>query len=124
MGEFAERDALRRTLQTLRQQRETDEREAAQLDRLQAEIARTRRDRDAEMSAEIDQARREIERTCVDAEDLMVAASRLLVRVQIAGLGEGDPVLHAAQRVFYEDVRAAMEAFANAVNSEDEDVLS
>ncbi|QRP42939.1 hypothetical protein [Amycolatopsis sp. FDAARGOS 1241] len=72
---------MRRDLQALRARREADEQQARQLGRLQAEIAQTRRDRDAEMSVEMDRARRKIDRAGVDADELMVAVSRLLIRV-------------------------------------------
>ncbi|MET9265225.1 hypothetical protein [Amycolatopsis sp. NPDC004079] len=118
-GEIAERDELRRALQELRERREADEREAGQLPRLEAEIAATRRDRDAEMSPEMDRARREVDRACVDAEELVFAVSRLWTRVQIAELDESDPRLRAASRAVEDDFRAAIKAFAAAVNSEE-----
>jgi hypothetical protein len=119
-GDIVERDELRRVLQGLRERREADEREAGQLPWLEAEIAGTRRDRDAEMSPEMDRARREVDRACVDAEELVFAVSRLWTRVQIAGLAEGDPGLHAARRAVEDDFREALKAFADAVNSEDD----
>ncbi|MFG1642654.1 hypothetical protein ACGFMK_20375 [Amycolatopsis sp. NPDC049252] len=121
MGDdVAVRDGLRAQLRALVAQREADEKAAAALGRVRAEIAATRRDRDAEMSAEMDAARREIDLACIDAEELATRVGRLWTRVQVAGLGENDPRMHAARRVVEEDFRAAMEAFAEAVNSDDE----
>lgn len=114
------RDALREQLRGRRAQREGDEAVAAQLDRVLADIAAARRDRDAEMSVELDQVRRELERGVFDAEELMVAVARLWTRVHVAGLGEGDPRMRAARRVVEDDFRVALEAFAAAVNAEEE----
>lgn len=95
----ATREELRSQLRDLRAQRERDDQEGAQLERVLADIAATRRDRDAEMSTELEQARQIIEQGLGEVEDAAVAMSRVWTRVQVAGLGESDPRMRAATRV-------------------------
>lgn len=122
VDETADQDTVQELttrLRALKEQRIADDREGDQLDVYLSGIALTRRDRDAGISPEIQSCRTSVEQAVAAAEELVVAASRLWTRVQVAQLGEADPRMHAAKRATEGAFRDAMTAFADALNEDE-----
>jgi hypothetical protein len=85
-------------LHELQLQRRDHEREANQLPQLLRGIAVTRRDRDAGVSQPLRAHRAHLERVWAGAEDLIVAAVRVAVRLELRGGDDTDPVVRRARR--------------------------
>jgi hypothetical protein len=101
-------------LHVLRQQRDDDERVAAELTPLLRAIAITRRDRDAGVSHELRAHRARLERVWADAEELIFTGMRVALRVHLRGGDDTDPVVHRARRVI-EQSYGALRALAETV---------
>jgi hypothetical protein len=108
--------ALTARLKELRAQRLADEAAAAQLPTLLRAIMLSRRDRDAGSSPTLSGHRAALERAWSELEELITTTARVGVRLHLYGGEETDPLVRRAQRAI-EQSRAALQAFAQAVNS-------
>ncbi|GAB1692739.1 hypothetical protein [Krasilnikovia sp. M28-CT-15] len=89
---------LRTELAQLRRQRIVDEREGARLDGLLRAIAAVRSDRDAGVSPRMRDQRDYLERVWADAEDVLMLALRVQLRIAQRGGDDRDPAVHRARR--------------------------
>lgn len=104
-------------LKQARAQRLDDEAEAAQLTTLLRAIVLSRRDRDAGSSPALGEHREHLERMFDELENMVRAAARVAIRLQVRGASkqDNDPTTRRALRAI-EQSRAALAAFAEAVN--------
>jgi hypothetical protein len=105
-GSPDEAAAMRADLLALREQRRTDEDEAAKLPSLLSGIALTRRERDACSSPALRAHRAQLERVCAEAEELIFVTVQTAIWAHLRGDDGHDPVVAQAHRAIDSSVQA------------------